>query len=76
MSVSTLLSTSDITKQLGLSRATIYRWMDSGDFPLSIQLPGRRVAWFEHEIQEWLDARPRTESINRPFQTELNEVFK
>lgn len=56
----------DLVNIVGLSRASIYRLMDSGDFPEAIDLTGSRsVAWREDEIQAWIDSRPRTTGINR-----------
>ena len=42
-----------------LSKATIYRLVNSGALPRQIQLGRRAVGWRSDEIQEWLDARPR-----------------
>lgn len=42
----------------GLSRSTIYRMMDTGEFPKPIKLTKKAVAWREAEILEWLASRP------------------
>ncbi|MDV2312019.1 AlpA family phage regulatory protein, partial [Vibrio cholerae] len=37
------------------SRSTIYKFMaDETDFPKSVPLGGRAVAWVESEIEEWM----------------------
>ena len=37
----------------GLSRSTIYRYMDHGMFPKHYDLGPRTVAWLEQDIQAW-----------------------
>ncbi|MBO6512184.1 MAG: AlpA family phage regulatory protein, partial [Roseibium sp.] len=54
----TMLKLSEVIERVGLSSATIYRHMDSGKFPLSVEMGGS-VRWYEHEIQEYLANRPR-----------------
>lgn len=40
----------------GLGRSTIYKFMaDETDFPKSVPLGGRAVAWVESEIEEWME---------------------
>jgi len=31
----------------------------AGEFPKRIRLGKNRVAWYAHEIEEWIDSRPR-----------------
>ena len=45
----------DIT---GVSRSSIYKWMDEGKFPPSRQLGERAIAWDSREIAKWVDSRP------------------
>jgi prophage regulatory protein len=42
----------------GLSRSTIYRMMDAGQFPRPIRLTQKAVGWKETDIAAWLDSRP------------------
>ncbi|WP_434939700.1 AlpA family transcriptional regulator [Shewanella sp. HL-SH8] len=37
-----------------LARSTIYKLMDEGVFPKSVNLGVRSVAWVESEIQDWI----------------------
>ena len=39
------------------SPATIYRWMNSGDFPRPIQLGVNLVAWRGHTLNQWMESR-------------------
>ncbi|EHW0695247.1 AlpA family phage regulatory protein [Vibrio vulnificus] len=76
MSLPQLVSINEILKAIGVSRATIYRWMDAGTFPSSIDVSEGRVAWYEHEIKEWIESRPRTQGLNKKHEKLMNEVLK
>ncbi len=47
----------ELTQRLGVSRATIYNWMNQKKFPQSIQLGAGSVGWKEEDIQHWIDTR-------------------
>ncbi|SBS66626.1 AlpA family transcriptional regulator [Vibrio atlanticus] len=47
----------DVIAATGLSRSTIYKFMDEEVFPKTIPLGGRSVAWLESEIEEWMEQR-------------------
>ena len=47
----------EVVRRTGLSRATIYRLMASGQFPPQHQLSQGRVGWSEEEIDGWLRQR-------------------
>jgi predicted DNA-binding transcriptional regulator AlpA len=55
----------ELLERLGVSFPSIWTWMRKGLFPLSIDLNGR-TAWFEHEIEQWLDERPRRQQLPLP----------
>lgn len=44
----------EVEEITGLSRTTIYRMMNDGEFPRPIRLTRKAVAWPEHVIAEWL----------------------
>tara|TARA_R110001599_G_scaffold345679_1_gene570306 strand:- start:6869 stop:7063 length:195 start_codon:yes stop_codon:yes gene_type:complete len=44
----------DVIKSTSLSRSTIYRSIDKGEFPQPIRLTKGRVVWLEKDILEWL----------------------
>ena len=54
-----ILKAKEVITMTGLSRVTIWRMERKGDFPRRIQITEHRVGWFEHEIIEWLESRPR-----------------
>ena len=44
----------ELEKQFKVSRATIYRWMKSGDFPKPIHLGANMVRWKVSDIDLWI----------------------
>lgn len=48
----------NIVERVGLSRASIYKRMDAGDFPRPIRLSDRAVGWTEEQISAWESSRP------------------
>lgn len=49
-----LLRLKEVMACTGLGRSSIYKFMAEGNFPLSISLGERAVAWVEDEIQEFI----------------------
>jgi len=41
---------------LGLSRSTIYRMMNHGEFPRPARIGRRAVGWRSSDVEEWLKA--------------------
>jgi prophage regulatory protein len=52
-----LLRLPEVKRQVGLGRSSIYAKAKAGEFPAPVNLGGRAVAWLDHEIQSWIDAR-------------------
>ncbi|MDA9556995.1 AlpA family transcriptional regulator [Vibrio sp.] len=48
------LKLNQVIEKTSLSRSSIYRKMDSKEFPLAINLGGRAIAWLESDIEEWM----------------------
>ncbi len=44
-------------------RSTIYRKMNAGIFPLPVRRGENSNGWWEDEIDEWLETRPRVVSL-------------
>ena len=55
--VSPILRRPDVEAVTGLSRSTIYKWMDEGSFPKPVKLGPRAVGWREADINDWLETR-------------------
>lgn len=52
-----LLKLPAVLARTGLSRAMVYRLMGAGDFPRSVHLSARSVAWVESEVHDWISSR-------------------
>ena len=51
------LRLADVIDRTGLGRSTIYKLMTANDFPSSVSLSARSVAWVEQEIEDWIFSR-------------------
>ena len=49
-----LLRRIEVEARTGLSRSTIYAWMDKGLFPKPVKLGTRLVAWRETDVDAWV----------------------
>ncbi len=47
----------EVLTMTGLSRSSLYRFIDENQFPPQVQLGGRAVAWVEGEVQDWIKMR-------------------
>lgn len=54
-----ILRIREVSRMVGVGRATIYRLLARGDFPRPLQLGARSIGWREDEIQEWIEGRER-----------------
>ncbi len=46
-----------VAEKTGLAASSIWRLAHRGQFPQPVKLSPGCTAWFEHEIDEWLDAK-------------------
>jgi prophage regulatory protein len=53
----TLLRLEQVKARTGLSRSTIYAYMNEGRFPAPVAISERCVAWVEGEIDSWIAER-------------------
>ena len=51
-----------VTAQVGLSKATLYKMIEAGNFPAPKKLGARSVGWLESDIQAWIDSRISTKA--------------
>ncbi|MEW5691615.1 AlpA family transcriptional regulator, partial [Comamonas kerstersii] len=49
------LKLKEVMEKTALSRSAIYRKMNDGEFPQSVSLGERAIAWVESEVDEWMD---------------------
>ena len=52
-----LLRRPEVRQKTGLSDNDIYRLMREGDFPRSVPLGRRTIAWLEFELDRWIEKR-------------------
>jgi len=51
------LRLTEVRGRIGVSKSTIYQWMQSDSFPRPVKLGARSVAWQEIAIDEWMATR-------------------
>jgi len=47
----------EVTRMIGLSRASIYRMVKLGKFPASVPLGELAVGWLRSEVEQWIAER-------------------
>lgn len=52
-----LIRLKEVMNLTGLGRSSIYKLMKEGQFPLSISLGERAVAWQDCDINEWVQSK-------------------
>jgi prophage regulatory protein len=53
-----LLRLKQVKERVGLSKTTIYNMQSTGEFPRSVQLTKKSVAWKESDVMAWIASRP------------------
>ena len=57
--VTVILRRDEVLSRVGISQATLYRWMKTQGFPRPKKLGPRAVGWVKFEVDAWLDSRER-----------------
>ena len=55
-----ILRLPEVSQATGLSRSTIYRLVQAGNFPPSLKLTPRTIGWYSTDIETWIAARAAT----------------
>lgn len=55
--VPTLMSLNEAAKATSLSRTSIFKLRERGEFPRAVPLGERRVAFVRDEVNAWIEAR-------------------
>lgn len=63
-----ILRLREVRESTGLSRSTIYSYIQQNRFPHQIQVGKRIVGWLKSEIDEWISVRIQASK------TEIREV--
>ncbi len=58
-----------LQEELGVSRATIYRWIKEYNFPQPYKLGPNTSLWYKPEVEEWVANRPRGGNYNQDLQS-------
>lgn len=53
-----ILRLPEVLSITGVSRSSIYKWVDEGAFPRPKQLGARAIGWDSRELTDWMDKRP------------------
>ena len=54
-----IIRDSDVHEITGLSKSTRYRLEKNGNFPQCVRLGANSVGWYENEVLDWVESRPR-----------------
>jgi prophage regulatory protein len=52
-----LIRLAEVKEYTGLGRSSIYKYMSEGNFPKSVLLGERAIAWVDTEIEEWVQEK-------------------
>lgn len=62
-----LLRRREVERITGMSRSSIYRLMQEGEFPRPVRIGPAAVRWRLSDIMAWIESRPvPTGEINQP----------
>ncbi len=59
MNQSIYIPDTQVANQFGVSRATIWRWVQNGNFPKPIKLSPGCSRWKIEDVQKWAESRGR-----------------
>jgi predicted DNA-binding transcriptional regulator AlpA len=71
-----ILKVKEVALLTGLSRTTLWRLEQRGEFPKKIVLTLRRRGWLESEMLNWISSRPRIGKQNELGIASKKEVSK
>ena len=52
-----LIKLPKVLEMTTLSKASVYKMLEDGEFPKQVKLGDRGVAWVESDIQSWIDKK-------------------
>jgi len=52
-----LLRLAEVRRVVPLSRSSIYRMIDAGEFPMPVKIGPRAAAWRWADLREWIASR-------------------
>lgn len=57
--IDSILRLPEVMKRTGLSRSTIYVYIEKGLFPKPIKIGLRAVGWYASEVNQWILSRSK-----------------
>lgn len=58
--VERILRRREVEQRVGLSRSTLYYYIQRNEFPAPVRLGPRAVGWRESQIDRWIEERQET----------------
>ncbi|WP_416140934.1 helix-turn-helix transcriptional regulator [Halomonas sp. HK25] len=52
-----LLRRNEVLERCAISSTTLNRLIEASQFPPAVTITARRVAWVEHEVEDWIESR-------------------
>ena len=61
-----IIGPEETMERTDLSRSTLWRMEKKGKFPQRVIVSENRVGWYEEEVSEWIETRPRVGGDQEP----------
>lgn len=56
-----LVKPTELAERAGVSRSTVWNWIEEGKLPPRRKITQRTVGWLESEIEEFFESLPKTD---------------
>ena len=56
-----ILRLPEVSEMTGLSRSSIFRLIETGQFPGSVRLTQRAIGWHAEDVRSWIEQRPHAQ---------------
>ncbi|UPQ87068.1 helix-turn-helix transcriptional regulator [Vibrio sinaloensis] len=57
-----VLRLNELTELLGVSKSTIYKWINEGHFPSGVLLGPNTRGWLKSEVLSWIESAYKNKS--------------
>lgn len=69
MTVNSVLTTSEVARQLNVTTAAVRQWCKAGIGPRHIRTPGGRIRFRKRDVVEWLESLDSENSMESSART-------
>jgi prophage regulatory protein len=52
-----IVSPKEVQRALGMSKSTLWRWVQVGQFPKPAKIGPGRIGWLETDVATWIESR-------------------